>query len=196
MFEAILRGLILGLGLSFTTGTTFVILFNIALHRGLKAAIWFVLGVFISDAIIFAIVFFGFAKFYLNPQFQNYFSLIGGLLIIIYGINLLFGQSLPQISKQEEKLFWSFILRGFSLNFFNPMVFIFWLSISTFVSQRATPLLIASVALVSMLATDMLKAYFISKFRQSIKSQFIKWFNVVSAVVLIIIGLNLLIRNY
>lgn len=192
MFEAILRGLILGLGLSFTTGTTFIALFNVALHRGLKAAFSFVLGVFLSDAIIFAIVFLGFASFYLNPQFQSYFAFIGGILIIIYGINLLFDQSLPQISKQEKKLFWSFILRGFLLNFFNPMVFIFWLGISTIVSQRATPLLTASVALLSMLATDVLKAYLISKFGRKIKSQFIKWFNVISAVILVLIGLKLI----
>lgn len=102
MFEAILRGLILGLGLSFTTGTTFVALFNIALHRGLKSAISFVIGVFISDVIIFSIVFFGFATFYLNPQFQHYFALIGGILITIYGISLFFGQSLPQITNKKE----------------------------------------------------------------------------------------------
>lgn len=189
MFEAILRGLILGLGLSFTTGTTFIALFNIALHRGIKAAFSFVLGVFLSDTIIFAIIFFGFASFYLNPQFQSYFALIGGILIIIYGISLLFGQSLPQISKQEERLFWSFIFRGFLLNFFNPMVFIFWLGISTIVSQRATPLLTASVALIPMLATDILKAYFIVKFGRKIKNQFIKWFNVISAVIMILMGI-------
>lgn len=103
MFEAILRGLFLGLGLSFTTVTTLVALLNIALQRGLKSAISFVIGVFISDVIIFSIVFFGFATFYLNPQFQHYFTLIGGILITIYGISLFFGQSLPQISKKDYK---------------------------------------------------------------------------------------------
>jgi threonine/homoserine/homoserine lactone efflux protein len=58
MFEAALKGVVLGFGLSLMTGTTFVALFNIALYKGFKPAILFTLGVFVSDLIIFLAVFF------------------------------------------------------------------------------------------------------------------------------------------
>lgn len=189
MFESIIRGLLLGLGLSFMLGSTFIILFNISIHKGFKYAISFILGVFLSDILIFSIVFGGLATFYLDPNFQKHFTVIGGIFIIIYGLKILVSKSNPQTTQQKEDSLWFFVVRGLLINLLNPMAFIFWLGFSTIISQTVTPLLTTTVALTTMLIADTSKAYLISKFGQNIKRHIIVWFNISSAIIMILIGI-------
>ena len=191
MIEAIEKGLILGLGLSLMTGTTFLALLNIALHRGLKAAISFSFGVFLSDIIIFSVVYFEFAQFYYDNHFRHILSIIGGLLLSIYGFSLLFPPPIQQTFKHPSKIGWSFIGKGIIMNLFNPIVFLFWIGVSTYVSQVTKPISTTIFALFTMLFVDIFKSFAITKFGGNLKPSFLKWLNIISAILLIIIGVRI-----
>ncbi len=193
MFEAVFKGIVLGSGLSLMTGTTFVALFNIAVHKGFKPAILFIFGVFISDLTIFLAVFFGGSNFYQDPKTRRVFSILGGILILLYGIRLLIKPEVKQNHENNIQSLWSYTIKGLILNLFNPLVFVFWLGISTVVSQTSKPLLTSITALLIMLIIDILKSYLISKFGNNIKSKFIHHLNIISASILILIGLRLLL---
>jgi threonine/homoserine/homoserine lactone efflux protein len=192
MFEAIFKGVFLGFGLSLMTGTTFVALFNIALYKGFKPAILFTFGVFISDLTIFLAVFLGFANFYQDPKIRSVFSILGGILILLYGIRLLIKPEVKQNHENNIQSLWSYAIKGIVINLLNPLVFVFWLGISTVISQTSKPLFTSISALLTMLIVDIFKSYFISKFGNNIKPQLIHWLNIISASILILIGLRLL----
>jgi threonine/homoserine/homoserine lactone efflux protein len=192
MFEAVFKGVVLGFGLSLMTGTTFVALFNIALYKGFKPAILFTFGVFLSDLTIFLAVFWGFANFYQDPKIRSVFSILGGILILLYGIRLLIKPEVKQNHENNIQSLWSYAIKGLVLNLFNPLVFVFWLGISTVISQTSMPLFTSITTLLTMLIVDIFKSYLISKFGNNIKPQLIHWLNVISASILILIGLRLL----
>ncbi len=192
MFEAIFKGVFLGFGLSLMTGTTFVALFNIALYKGFKPAILFSFGVFFSDLVIFLAVFWGFANFYQDPKIRSVFSILGGILILLYGIRLLIKPETKQNHENNIQSHWSYAIKGLILNLFNPLVFVFWIGISTVISQTSEPLFTSITALLTMLIVDIFKSYLISKFGNNIKPQLIHWLNIISASILILIGLRLL----
>ncbi len=192
MFEAIFKGVVLGFGLSLMTGTTFVALFNIALYKGFKPAILFTFGVFLSDLAIFLAVFWGFANFYQDPKIRSVFSILGGILILLYGIRLLIKPEVKQNHENNIQSLWSYAIKGVVLNLFNPLVFVFWLGISTIISQTSKPLFASITALSTMLIVDIFKSYLISKFGNNIEPRLIYWLNVISSNILILIGLRLL----
>ena len=192
MFEAIFKGVVLGFGLSLMTGTTFIALFNIALYKGFKPAILFTLGVFFSDLTIFLAVFLGLANFYQDSKIRSVFSILGGILILLYGIRLLIKPEVKQSHENNIQSLWGYAIKGLVLNLFNPLVFVFWLGISTVISQTSKPLFTSITALLTMLIVDIFKSYLISKFGNTIKPQLIYWLNVISASILILIGLRLL----
>lgn len=192
MFEAIFKGIVLGFGLSLMTGTSFVALFNIALYKGFKPAILFTFGVFLSDLTIFLAVFLGFANFYQDPKIRNVFSILGGIFILLYGIRLLIKPEVKQNQENNAQSLWSYAIKGVFLNLFNPLVFVFWLGISTVISQTSKPIFTSITALLTMLCLDVSKSYLISKFGNNIKPKLIHWLNIISASILILIGLRLL----
>lgn len=192
MIESITKGILLGFGLSFMTGTTFVALFNIALHKGFKLASSFAFGVFFSDVLVFLIVYLGFSRFYQNPLITNILAHIGGLLLVVYGLNLWFSPGIKQQVEPMAQFVWEYFFKGFLLNLFNPLVFVFWVGIYSLVCQLSNPLTAILVALSTMLLSDFLKAYFIAKLSRSIKSQLINSLNAIAAIFLTLIGLRLL----
>lgn len=167
MFEAVFKGLILGFGISLITGTTFVALLNIALFKGLKPAILFAFGVFLSDLIIFLTIYLGFATFYQDQKIRNLLSILGGVLILLYGISLFFKPKIKLNYTKNNQPLWSSILQGLFINLFNPLVFVFWFAISSLISQTSKPLFTSLIALFTMLTIDIFKSYGIVKFRNN-----------------------------
>ena len=200
---AILHGFLLGLIISILVGPVFLLLINTSLRYGFRAAMVLEIGIIGSDVTYILIAWLGLGKFMLDPTFQYWMGLGGGILILLYAISILVSKKNP-LEKEPEAMTASnafgLVFKGFLLNSSNPSVIIFWFttvglamkqyngeSISIF-SYFATTILTASLI-------DMVKAHFAKKSREIINPKSYRYFKWVSGGLLLIIGSMLLVKS-
>jgi threonine/homoserine/homoserine lactone efflux protein len=140
--DYILQGIGIGFILSIMIGPVFFVLMETSITKGFKAAMMLDLGVLISD--IFYVVIALFFAYQLKSidvgDFKNnmILSLFGGGLFISYGIYYLFlkkekvaaviteGQEIANVPSKASRDYTLLVFKGFTLNFLNPGVIIYW----------------------------------------------------------------------
>ncbi|NBV91586.1 MAG: hypothetical protein EBR91_05405 [Flavobacteriia bacterium] len=143
--DYILQGIGIGFILSIMIGPVFFVLMETSITKGFKAAMMLDLGVLISD--IFYVVIALFFAYQLKSidvgDFKNnmILSLFGGVLFISYGIYYLFlkkekvaaviteGQEIANVPSKASRDYTLLVFKGFTLNFLNPGVIIYWFAI-------------------------------------------------------------------
>ncbi|MBN1790952.1 MAG: LysE family transporter [Bacteroidales bacterium] len=195
--EIILKGLITGLFLSFFIGATFFMLIETSITRGFRAALWFDLGVVISDAAIITVVYF-FTSWINSTIIQNsFFNIAGGLVFMGFGVNYILSRhrndSLMVAKSRNIRLF----MNGFFINLMNPSVVIFWLSamaitLSKFRLTGRETILYYGSALGVVAITDILKAYFAYKLSGLLNSRLLKRVYIISGLLMIGLGVYII----
>jgi threonine/homoserine/homoserine lactone efflux protein len=205
--QTILEGVILGLTLSlfFGFGPALVAEIQTSILRGFWAAVLLAFGVFLSDAALVALGFFGAVRIFESNKIL--LGIIGGIILIIFGIvtyrrkaTIDIDKQRPEI-KQKEPFFIMYILKGFFINFTNPFIWIFWMGIVVgFTANYKADILMLVFFFVSALGTvflfDMLKIFSAYKIKKYIQTHNIIWINRIAGVGLIIFGIYLVIRTY
>ena len=115
-------------------GPVFFILIETSIKRGFRAAVAFDLGVLLSDAIyiLFAKIFITEVTLIDTSENKTLFAFIGGILFIVYGIYNFFKKYQISNEQKEElhdpakKEYLKLFLKGFLLNFANPLVIFYW----------------------------------------------------------------------
>ncbi|MFH0896412.1 MAG: LysE family transporter [Bacteroidota bacterium] len=128
----ILHGLITGLLISLLMfGPSFFMILKTTLHRGLRNGLIFSAGSLIADIGIFILIYSGISLFYESFLFKIIFSLIGGSLILFYGIRTLTKGEIPKDSevKGKRKIKFLLISEGFLMNALNPAAYIMWVTV-------------------------------------------------------------------
>jgi threonine/homoserine/homoserine lactone efflux protein len=143
--DYIFQGIGIGFILSIMIGPVFFVLMETSITKGFKAAMMLDLGVLISD--IFYVVIALFFAYQLKSidvgDFKNnmILSLFGGGLFISYGIYYLFlkkekvaaviteGQEIANVPSKASRDYTLLVFKGFTLNFLNPGVIIYWFAI-------------------------------------------------------------------
>ena len=139
MFELILKGIVTGFILSIMIGPVFFVLLETSIRRGVRAAMMFDLGVFISDVvyILIAYVFYSQVSSLISGEKQGILKLIGGVLFLIYGVVTFFKKAkemkVDEVGNviQNSSDYVMLALKGFLLNFANPLVIFYWFSVMT-----------------------------------------------------------------
>lgn len=133
----ILCGVILSLFFSF--GPAFFGLIQNSIHYGFRKGVAFEIGVNVSDIIIVALMLtllknLDMASIVRNP----YVAWIGGSVVIVLGVVSLFRKP---VMKSGHQVVYAQIPRGrelamhgFALNFFNPTVWLYWISVITLIT--------------------------------------------------------------
>lgn len=191
--DILLKGLITGLFLSVFIGATFFMLIETSMTRGFRAALWFDLGVLISDTAIITVVYF-FTSWINSRIIQNsYFNIVGGLVFIGFGVNYILSRhrndSLMLQKSRSIRLF----MNGFFINLMNPSVVIFWLgamaiTLSKFRLTGRETILYYGSALGVVAITDILKAYFAYKLSGMLNSRLLKRVYIISGLFMIGLG--------
>ena len=200
MFEAVLKGLTLGLLLTISVGPVVFSIIKQSLNNGFRGGIAFILGVSASDIALVLVSNVFTQMFGYLVKHKNFIGVAGSVFLISMGVYFLFfkkikvddsGVQLLQLSKGDYvKTF----LSGFFMNLLNPAVFLFWLTTSTTLITLTTEnRIIAFVTcLAFVLATDLLKVILAQKIRKKLTPHNIQILSRINGLVLFGFGAILL----
>lgn len=135
----ILCGLVLSLFFSF--GPAFFGLMQNSIHYGFRKGVAFEIGVNASDITIVALMLTFLKNVDVTMIVRNpYVASIGGTVVIVLGVVSLLRKP---VRREGAKLVFEGVPRGrqlaaqgFALNFFNPTVWLYWISLVTFLSAE------------------------------------------------------------
>ncbi len=188
-------------------GPVFFMLLETSIMKGIRAAISFDFGVLISDIFYIGVVY-----FFLNEvsrtidENRNLLTIAGGIILLAFGVS-------TALKKQTGKLNTDFInmvhqprdygvlmLKGFFLNFLNPMVLFYWFAVLTLDTETVATggiqaFTFISVILFTFFSMDLLKIFGAKKLRIFVTPALLKRLNLILGVILMIFGVVLLIRG-
>jgi threonine/homoserine/homoserine lactone efflux protein len=198
VFEPLISGITFGLLLAVMLGPVFFALLQTSLHEGFKAGSHLAAGVFLSDAIVLLICYFFAAKMNLLDQNKMIMGLIGGGLLIGFGIVNFFKKiKVKEVDDNKKTVHAKFVLQGFMLNIFNPAVFLFWLGIVGMAGIKEgyttvhTSVFFSSI-LLTVLSTDLLKAFIAHRIKNLLKARVIIWINRIVGIALMAFGAHMI----
>lgn len=138
MLDILLKGILTGFILSMMIGPVFFLLLETSIRKGIRAAIAFDLGVFLSDFIyiIIALIFYSEVSKITSGEYGHIISIVGGAILIIFGLVTLLKKPKEDGIKEADKQLNSQTkdlillgLKGFLLNFANPGVIFYWITV-------------------------------------------------------------------
>lgn len=200
MFEALLKGLTLGLLLTISVGPVIFSIIKQSLNSGHRGGIAFILGVSASDITLVLVSNVFTQLFGYLVQHKSFIGIAGSLFLILMGIYFIFFKKVKvddsgvQVLQLSKKDYVKTFLSGYFMNTLNPAVFIFWLTTSTtLITLTVENRIIAFVTcLVFVLATDLLKVMMAQKIRKKLTPHNIQILSRINGLVLLGFGIVLL----
>lgn len=200
MFEALLKGLTLGLLLSISVGPVIFSIIKQSLNNGHRGGLAFVLGVSASDITLVFVSNAFTTVFTYMVKHQNYIGVGGSIFLIMVGIYFIFFKKVKvddsgvQVIQLTKRDYIKTFLSGYFMNTLNPAVFIFWLTTSTtLITLSIEYRIIAFVTcLVFVLATDILKVMMAQRIRKKLTPHNIQILSRINGMVLLGFGIVLL----
>lgn len=196
---AFFNGLLFGLVFIFAIGPSFFLLIQNSIEYGFKKGVLIALGISLSDMLFVTLTLVGVAAFFSNPEYAQVLSLIAAAILGVFGIYSFFRRpvihSTDTLIKGHGAL--RFILKGFLLNIFNPTIALFWITLSSTISTNyaytwTEKTWFFAGLLVTILSTDLSKAYLANHVRSFITVRSVKIFNRLVGSVLVIFALSLI----
>jgi len=200
MFEALLKGLTLGLLLSISVGPVIFSIIKQSLNSGHRGGVAFILGVSASDIALVLISNVFTQLFGYMVEHKNFIGIIGSTFLISMGIFFLFFKKVKvddsgiQVLDLRKKDYVKTFLSGFFMNTLNPAVFIFWLTTSTtLITLSIENRIIAFITcLAFVLATDLFKVMMAQKIRKKLTPHNIQILSRINGLILFGFGIVLL----
>ncbi len=206
----LLQGVLLGLTFAVLLGPAFFALIQTSIHRGFKRGVLLALGIFLSDLFALILCYFGASQILGSDPRQNiYFSVIGGIILVIFGTytftRVVKGQSQdsadPSSAINPPSKFYIYIIKGFVLNALNPGMWFIWITIVVSISanfgvdSKAIYLFLGG-ALGTIFGTDLLKCYISNQIKKFVTARIMTLMNRLVGIVLIGFGTYLVINVF
>lgn len=200
MDSVLIKGITLGLLLSIAVGPVLFSIIKQSINNGWKGGLAFVLGVSLSDVFLAGAANFFTELFTGLIARREMIGVIGSTFLISVGIYFLFFKKVKvneqgtQVLKFRKRDYLKLVLTGFFMNILNPGIIIFWLTASTAFADKNfnERIWIFAVALVLVLATDILKVFLANRIRRRLTLKNIQFVNRLNGVILIGFGIVLL----
>ena len=199
------EGLKIGLILCFLLGPIFFTLVQTSVEEGFKAGAIVGLGIWVSDILFVAAVYWGISYVIDIMEWQD-FSLwlgwIGGVILFSFGLGSLLSKpdlkAFKQVPARTSSIFTLFS-KGVLVNSVNPFTVFFWIGISsTFIVKGALEprqaFLFFSGILITIIVTDLLKVVLAKSIRKKLEPKHVLWIRRISGLALIIFGIALVLR--
>jgi L-lysine exporter family protein LysE/ArgO len=137
MLEALLYGTLTGIALCLTFGTVFFSLVQNSVDNGFRTGVKIAFGVFVSDIIFVFFAIFGTAFLPDISNFQQWIAVGGILFLVLLGVNnFINGQPKIIYPKTRFGNLLYYFTTGFLLNALNPVNFITWVTIATYIRSN------------------------------------------------------------
>ncbi len=142
MINEYVNAVLLGFGLAFMVGPVFFTLIETSITKGFRAAFTFDLGVILADTMFITISYYGSVTILQKIEDDPRIFMIGGLVLVGYGLYTIFYQKTKKIVTDKELVvvesnnYPGLFLKGFFLNTINFGVLAFWLAIVIAVSSN------------------------------------------------------------
>ncbi|GAA4278357.1 LysE family translocator [Aquimarina mytili] len=192
-----LEGFAIGLGMIIFVGPVFFLLLNSSFQWGSKAGVAVALGIIASDIVCIMLCYYGLSSFINGEDNRFWIGVIGSTILFVLGINYFFKKAkiTTDVSINTRGL-QSFFIKGFSVNFFNPFVFVVWIGVFQYGKSKYPDqgLLFAflTAVLFGILTTDLLKVFLSKKLKKFISPRRLTAFFKVTGVVLVLFSIRLL----
>jgi len=214
--QFVIQAFSIGFLLSILVGPVFFILLETSITKGFRAAISFDLGVFLSDLlyVLIAVMFMEQIKGLDTASNKMLFSFIGGTIFIVYGLFTFFKKAalvensvidtneVVNMPVSQTKDYIMLGVKGFLLNFANPLVIFYWLSVASFANQFAPDksgigwvFLFISIVLITFFGVDVLKILAAKKLRPLVNQKLLTALNRVIGIVFCLFGVFLILQN-
>ena len=205
--ELIFKGIVTGLILSIMLGPAFFVLLETSIRKGIRAALAFDAGVFISDVIyiIVAYVFIKQVAEFTSGGDNALVKLIGGILFLVFGLvtylKKITGQRIdPTVrTMRNSKDYWILFIKGLLLNLANPLVIFYWFSVMALGKTAKADAFTGwdmffyiTIILLTFFTIDVLKIVGAKKLRPFITGPVLRSLNRVTGSILFIFGLLLI----
>ena len=201
--EVVFNGLKFGIVLTFLVGPVFFAILQASIERGFWTGVLVALGVSLSDTMYVIVCYFGLSSILANSLLRTYMAYGGGLILIGFGLyHLLIKSRSPLVVDKnplKERNPVRYVLKGFLINGMSPTVLFFWIgsaSVATinygYTTTRDFGLFFVAV-LVTVLTTDIAKAYLAGKLRDLVTRRSLMIINVILGVTLILFGGRLIL---
>lgn len=200
------QGIQYGILLTFLIGPIFFALLQTGIEQGFRAGLGLASGVWLSDMIYICLAYFSLsiiAQYADNPKFTFGFGIVGGIILIIFGIVSLLTR--PKMNMRPRKKpvrsesYFGLLVKGMLLNGFNPFTIIFWIALSSTVflgggHSRQDALLFFCGLMGVVILADMIKILLAKRIRRWLSPRHILWLRRITGVILIGFGIALLVR--
>lgn len=203
MIKILIEGIVLGVTLAFMIGPAFFALIQTSINRGFKAGVQMAVGISLSDTIMVFLMNLGVIHFIDDPSTQIYFGIIGGVILIGVGLYTFLKKEIsnaPHEVKIDSRFSraLTYILKGFFLNFMNPFVWIFWITVSvgmkSSLQTNENIFLFFGATLVTLISTDIIKCFISNKIKQIFSPRVLFLINKLVGLILLGFGIVLIIR--
>jgi L-lysine exporter family protein LysE/ArgO len=201
MFPAALYGLIAGILLCLTFGTVFFALIQTSIERGYRSGVQIALGVVASDAFFIFTAIFGTAFLPQINHFDKWVGAVGIIFLVFLAIgNFLKVPTLePKIhadDRSRRRSHLKYFFKGVALNALNPINFMSWAAIATYLRTKgrydlSEMIMFFSMSLVGVGATESALAVYAHRLRGLLTIKVIRYINIATGLVFLGVAVKL-----
>ncbi len=207
--DPFLQGILFGLMIAISLGPAFFSLLQTSVSYGFKAGLFMAVGITVSDISLILLSYMGISKLINNPDNQLVVGIIGGLILLIFGLVTITRKPVNNMNNDQQnnaevpvaKTYnpVTFCIKGFFLNIANPFLIIFWMGIMSYVSanyglETRTVITFFSGTLITVFGTDLIKSFVGNKIKNYLNDKVLTWFNRIVGIILMASGAVLISR--
>jgi len=205
MIHPLFEGIFIGLTMAVMLGPALFALLQTSILRGTRAGVILASGIFLSDLVVVVCSYLGAAQLLNQGKKSLVVGLIGGTILIIFGI-VTFTKKV-QISDSNNLLEQkrvpgplTYLVKGFFLNFANPFVWFFWFTVmmgisGTYGSEFSAVSAFFGGVLITIYSTDVLKVFIASRIKKYLTIKILNLVNYIVGILLVVFGIILIIRS-
>lgn len=194
----------------FSFGPSFFSMLQTSIHYGFRKAFPFPLGVSTSDIFIVVLMMTIVSPEDMQSVMHNMWVVsVAGIVIVCWGIYTFSRKrhnpqeegNVIRVRRPEDPKSISMFVKGFLLNFFNPLIWIYWISVVSivcglFVDNKMDMIMIFSGMLGGCLCLDLLKCAGASLLQRKLTPRLINGVNKVTGLLLICFAVYLVTSTY
>lgn len=207
MINEYVNAVLLGLGMAFMVGPVFFTLIETSITKGARAAFIFDIGVVLADITFILMAYYGSVTFLKTIEDDPRLFLIGGLVLIVFGLFTIFYKKSKKVITDKELVivesynYFGLFIKGFFLNFINIGVLAFWLAIviavsSNFQMEAFKIFRYFTIVIVSYLIIDVVKINAAKQLKSKLTPVVLRKIRQILGIFFIVFGLVLAAKRF